>query len=96
VTSAAGLDLDDEALGLGALLDDVLSDTPVSAVAPGRGSLAHPAEDLDLDDRPGADPALSWAGVPSRDELTLAITGDPVAQLVGLEHVVRGQQDVLP
>ena len=83
----------DEHLRLAALLDDDRAD-PRHRLDRGQHVVGH-AEGLDLDHAPGADQALELGGSALGDELAGADHRDPVAQLVGLEHVVRGQQDRL-
>ena len=50
------------------------------------------AEDLDLDDVPSLDPALQLGRGALGDDAAAGDHGDPVAQLVRLEHVVRGEE----
>jgi hypothetical protein len=54
------------------------------------------AEELDLDDAPVRDARLQLAGRALRDDLAVRDHGDPVAEGVRLEHVVRGQEHGLP
>ena len=72
------------------LLDDCRADA-VERQHPLDGELVDP-EDLHLDDAAGLDSGLELLRRALRDDLAVRDHGDPVAERVGLEHVVGRQQ----
>ena len=89
-----GRRLDDQHLRLVALLDADRADALELANALDRP--VRDPEHLDLDDRALGDAGLEVGRRAVRDDLALRDHRDAVAEGVGLEHVVRGQQDGLP
>src|SRR5205807_6353785 len=65
---------------------------PPQNVSPGSRHAFH----LELDDTDVFDALLETGGCPFGDDHPFVYHGDPVANLVGLEHVVGGEEDGLP